>query len=756
MRSILTQVIGDPSLTYKRLDGYDNANYLVETEGDKLIVKSYVYRAEQEAQVVAESDILDHLRAAGGDRYPRPIAFDDGSLVKQVEIDGTASLMRKLSFLDGTFLGDAEATPALYASLGAFLAEMDIALQETDSYVIRARQSPWDLQYLELNRRYIDDVVEASDRKVVQYFFDQYDHHVRPHYQDLRRQIIHNDANEWNVLVQDGKVSGIIDFGDVAHSFLISELAIAITYSIYDKDDPLDWAVIILKAYHEVLPLQEVEVDVLYYLIAARLCTSICNSAHAAIASPDNTYASVSEQHALRLLHKWVAINPRHASNTFRQAIGLEAPPVPSIDAAIARRHEHVSASLSLSYKLPIHMVGGVFQYMYGADGATFLDAYNNIPHVGHCHPTVTSAAYEQMLHLNTNTRYVYDQLADYADHLLSKFTASLSKVFFVNSGSAASDLAIRLAKAHTGHNDIMVMELGYHGNTQTSIEISDYKFNNPKGEGQKDHIVKTPIPNTYNGRYTKDMDSPGVQYGRDAVAQVAGHGRPLAAFIAEPVVGCAGQVPLAPQYLQTVYPAIRAQGGLCISDEVQTGFGRLGDHFWGFEAHGVVPDIVVLGKPIANGHPMGAVVCTDEVARSFERGVEFFSSFGGNPVSCAIASAVLDVIETEDLQANAREVGHYYRELLRGLMTTYPCIGDVRGMGLFIGIEIVEPDSKKPDTNLASHIKNTLRERHILISTDGLHDNVIKSKPPLCFTKDNARQVVDAIEEVLRERTGN
>ena len=226
--------------------------------------------------------------------------------------------------------------------------------------------------------------------------------------------------------------------------------------------------------------------------------------------------------------------------------------------------------------------------------------------------------------------------------------------------------------------------------------------------------------------------------------------GNTIGAFITEPIVGCGGQVPLAAGYLKTLYPAIREQGGVCISDEVQTGFGRLGDFFWGFEAQDVVPDIVILGKPMGNGHPMGAVVVTDEISASFSKGVEFFSSFGGNPVSCAIGKAVLEVIEEEKLQENAKDVGDYYQALLEGLKSRFNVIGDVRGSGLFIGVEIVKENSNEPNTALAQHIKNELRNANILISTDGPFDNVLKSKPPLCFSKENAKEVVDCLERVL------
>jgi 4-aminobutyrate aminotransferase-like enzyme len=399
-------------------------------------------------------------------------------------------------------------------------------------------------------------------------------------------------------------------------------------------------------------------------------------------------------------------------------------------------------------------MYKAAFQYMYDEEGNTFLDAYNNIPHVGHSHPKVVAAGQAQMQQLNTNTRYLYDGLPNYAEKLLAKFPTTLNRVFFVNSGSAASDLAIRMAQMHTKKTNIMVMEHGYHGNTQTSIDISDYKFSNAKGHGQQDYILKAKLPNAY--RSDDDQEKVGIGYARAAIKQLKAHNTSVAAFISEPIVGCGGQVPLAPEYLKSLYPAIRKQGGVCISDEVQTGFGRLGSYFWGYELHGVVPDIVILGKPMGNGHPMGAVVTTAEIASSFEQGVEFFSSFGGNPVSCAIGLAVLDVIAEENLQENAKVVGAYYKNLLLSLKQKFMCIGDVRGEGLFLGIEIVEEGTKVPNSKLATYLKNGLRERFILISTDGPFDSVLKTKPPLCFSKQDAEKVVGALEVLLLDHYSN
>ena len=335
---------------------------------------------------------------------------------------------------------------------------------------------------------------------------------------------------------------------------------------------------------------------------------------------------------------------------------------------------------------------------------------------------------------------------------MLAKFPDKLNKIYFLNSGSEASDLAIKLAFSHTKLNRVMVVENGYHGNTQRGTDISDYKFSNKKGQGQKDYIIKAPMPNIFNGKYTNDDGQAGRMYATDAIKSMKNSGSSVSAFISEPILGCGGQIILAKGYLKEIYSAIRSQGGVCISDEVQTGFGRLGDKYWGFEMHNVVPDIVIIGKPMANGHPIGAVVTTSEIAESFSKGVEFFTSFGGNPVSCAIGMSVLDVIEEENLQENAKVVGSYYMSLFKDLQKKYPSIGDVRGFGLFIGIEVVKKNSKEPDTKLAQRIKNELRNMKILVGTDGPFDNVIKSKPPLCFTKENAESVVKNFELILNK----
>ena len=747
MKGTIKQEFGISPIEIKKLNGYDNINYLIRTEGESFIFKTYPASESNFALLEAESQALLYLQQKSNSKTPKPIPFLDDSYTKNLVIHGEVNSCRLLSFLNGDFLGDLDSSKQIASSLGSFLAKLDTALIGFDSPELRARKCEWDIQQLFLNKKYIRDISNVSNQNLVRYFFMQFEQIVAPIAPELRMSFIHSDANEWNILIKGNEVSALIDFGDMVYSPLINEIATAITYMSYDKENIFEFTLPLIHAYHKIVPLQEREISILYYLVASKLCISVCHSAHAKKQDPNNTYTSVSEKNAWKMLHMLLEINPVSFKNETLKELGFtNKKPVPVL-LKLKHRHKYMSKILSVSYDQPIAMDKSAFQYMYDVYGNAYLDAYNNIPHVGHSHPHVVEAGQKQMAQLNTNTRYLYDILPEYTEKLLSKFPPHLNKVFFVNSGSEANDLAIRMAKIHAGNEKIMVMEHGYHGHTQIGIDISDYKFNHPKGQGQKSHIVKTAIPNAYNGKYSGSEC--GKRYAKDAIDQIHRTEEGIAAFICEPIVGCGGQIPLAAGYLAKVYDAIRSQGGICISDEVQTGFGRLGDVFWGFEQHQVQPDMVVIGKPMGNGHPMGAVITTESISNSFEQGVEFFSSFGGNPVSCAIGKAVLEVIEEEKLQENALKCGQYYKSLFKELQSKHSCIGDARGSGLFLGIELIDKLGK-PNTNLAQYIKNELRKNHILISTDGPYDNVIKTKPSLQFTNKNALQVVEEIDRVI------
>jgi 4-aminobutyrate aminotransferase-like enzyme len=420
------------------------------------------------------------------------------------------------------------------------------------------------------------------------------------------------------------------------------------------------------------------------------------------------------------------------------------------------RRRRRLGPSLSLSYRVPLHIVRGQGAYLYDADGRAYLDCVNNVAHVGHAHPRVVEAASRQMALLNTNTRYLHEAVLDYADRLVGTLPAGLEVAWFVNSGSEANELALRLARAASGRRDVAVLDVAYHGNTSGLVEISPYKFDGPGGSGRPEHVHVAPLPDPYRGRHRGRTAQAGAAYAADldvVLADAAAAGRPIGTFVAESLPGTAGQIVPPPGFLAEAYRRARDAGAIVIADEVQTGFGRVGlPWWWAFETQDAQPDIVTMGKPIGNGHPIGAVITTRAITDAFANGMEYFSTFGGNPVSATVGLAVMDVIEDERLRDNAREVGGRLLDGLADLALTHERIGDVRGVGLFLGLEFVrDRATREPDGPLASAVTEAARERGILLSTDGRDDNVIKIKPPLVFSAADADRLVETLDHVLR-----
>ena len=414
----------------------------------------------------------------------------------------------------------------------------------------------------------------------------------------------------------------------------------------------------------------------------------------------------------------------------------------------LANRKRLLGRNLSIAYKNPLKVVRGSMQYLYDDAGVEYLDAYNNVAHVGHCNPRVVQAGREQMGLLNTNTRYLHDLINQFAERLTATLPDPLRVCFFVNSGSEANELALRLARAHTHARDVIVLDHAYHGNTNSLIEISPYKHNGPGGEGSPTWVHTVPLPDPFRGGTASD-----AQHVARVVDRLREREMPLAGFIAESMPSVGGQIVLPAGYLNRVYDYVRTAGAVCIADEVQTGYGRIGTHFWAFESYDVIPDIVVLGKPIGNGHPIGAVVTTREIAASFDNGMEFFSTFGGNPVSCAIGLAVLHEVFDKDFQTHARDVGERMLVRLNDLKAKHEIIGDVRGSGLFLGVELVRDRATlEPATEEADVIVNAMRERQILFGTDGPFHNVLKIRPPMPFTAADADRLCDTLASVLNE----
>jgi 4-aminobutyrate aminotransferase-like enzyme len=450
----------------------------------------------------------------------------------------------------------------------------------------------------------------------------------------------------------------------------------------------------------------------------------------------------------------WTGLSPD--PNLILGIPGDRFPPQgPTKAETLAARRRLVGANLSVSYREPLKIVRGWMQHLYDETGRIYLDAYNNVPLVGHSHPRVVRAVQEQMAVLNTNTRYLHDNLVRYAGRLTALMPDPLLVCYVLNSASEANELALRLARTHTGRRDVIVLESAYHGHTTSLIDISPYKFNGPGGRGRKPWVHVAPLPDDYRGPFKRGDPEAGKKYAAAVgrLAEDAGSKGGPAAFIAETLPSVAGQIVLPRGYLAEAYDLVRAAGGVCIADEVQVGFGRLGTHFWGFETHGVVPDIVVLGKPIGNGFPLAAVVTTHAIAASFANGMEFFSTFGGNPVACAAGLAVLDVMAKERLQERARRVGDRFIAGLRRLAERHALIGDVRGSGLFLGIELVrDRGTLEPAAAEAAYVVERLRELGVLAGTDGPFHNVIKIRPPLCIGEADADLFVTTLDAVLAE----
>jgi len=428
----------------------------------------------------------------------------------------------------------------------------------------------------------------------------------------------------------------------------------------------------------------------------------------------------------------------------------------PRFAETLAARHAFLGKNLSISYQRPLKIVRGWMQCLYDDTGRAYLDMYNNVPLVGHSHPRVVKAVQEQLALLNTNTRYLHDNVNRYAKRLTRLLPEPLRVCFFVNSGSEANELALRLTRAHTGREDVIVLEHAYHGHTNTLIDISPYKFDGPGGRGRKPWVHVAPLADDYRGLYRRDDSDAGEKYAghvEEILARTKAEGHGIAAYIAETLPSVGGQIVFPPGYLAKVYSRVRAAGGVCIADEVQVGFGRLGSHFWGFETQGVTPEVVVLGKPIGNAFPLAAVITTREIANSFSNGMEFFSTFGGNPVACAAGLAVLDVLEHEQLQKNALRVGTHLMTSLKKLQERHNLIGDVRGSGLYLGIDLVlDRETRKPAPLQASYVVNRLRDCGILTGTDGPHHNVLKLRPPLVFSESDADFFAKTLDAILGE----
>ena len=752
---------------------YDDNFHLTSRDGREYVLK-VMHPVREESFVDMQCRALVHLaERAPHVVLPRVLPAATEELYCRVEVgDGGQRLVWLLTFVPGTVLAKSlPHTERVLESLGVLLGEIDGALLDF-SHPATRRPLKWDLSTSLWAREFLDQVKSPDRRGVARGFFDAFEQEALPRFGRLRRSVIYGDANDYNALVDVNRagqreVVSVIDFGDMHSGLTVAEPAVAAAYAILGKREPLAAAAAVLAGYHRAFPLTSEEISAFFPLLCARLAVSVVNSAHRQGLVPDDPYVTVTEEHAWEALERLRKIDVREAEELFqaecvaasaRELLGIKgANEVQGeIEQDLAKRRRLLGANLSLSYAKPLKIVRGRGQYLYDDAGRAFLDVYNNVPLVGHSHPRVVAAVQNQIALLNTNTRYLHDNILRYADRLTKLMPDPLQVCYFVNSGTEANDLALRLARAHTRREDVIVQEHAYHGHSPTMIEMSPYKFDGPGGSGRKAWVHVVPMADDYRGEYRRGETELGRKYAEyvsRALEECETEGRQVAAFIAETLPSVAGQIVFPASYLEKVYERVRAAGGVCIADEVQVGFGRLGTHFWGFETQGVVPDIVVLGKPIGNAFPLAAVVTRREIADSFANGMEFFSTFGGNPVACAAGLAVLEVVEEQKLQHNALRVGEFWMRALRTLQSEFALIGDVRGSGLFLGIDLVNSrESREPATVQASYVVNQLRELGILAGTDGPGHNVIKLRPPLIFSEEDTELFTATLAKVLLE----
>lgn len=697
---------------------------------------------------------------------PRTRKTRDGADSAVIE-DGTGRrhLVSLLTFLPGRSLDHAARTRALRHRMGEMSARLGRALRgffhpAADHVLL------WDIKHAGRLRARLDQIDDAQRRRLVERWLDRFEAEVLPALPGLRAQVIHNDLSPNNVLVDPAdteRITGIIDFGDMVHSALACDLAVTTTGHFDGAPDPIEAVSDVIAGYHSVTPLEDEEIVLLPDLIAARLVEVSVIMAWRSKEHPDNRhYIEGEEPLASDMLAHFADLGSERIAARFREVCNnarAARPPAAAghagtsqtISELVTRRKRLLGPAYELFYDAPLHLVRGEGVWLTDADGRTYLDAYNNVAHVGHCHPRVTEALASQARILNTHTRYLDRVALDYAERLTATFPDKLSVCMFVCTGSEANDLAWRLAKAYTGNGGAIVTARAYHGNTDAIIQQSPEEL---PAEEMVAYVKTVPAPDDYRGPYRRGEPALGERYAAcldEAITALHTDGLKPASFLLDSIFASDGIFVPPSGYLRDAFRRVRAAGGLCIADEVQAGFCRMGTQMWSFAAQGVIPDIVTLGKPMGNGHPLAAVVTTPEIAGALAKQGGYFNTFGGNAVSCAVGLAVLEVLEREALLENALRVGIFMKERLHHLAEKHTLIGDVRGMGLFLGVELVrDRKTLEPATAEARTILNRMRQQGVLIGLTGYHNNVLKIRPPLTFSEGNADMLADTLDHVL------
>jgi 4-aminobutyrate aminotransferase-like enzyme len=710
--------------------------------------------AEDPAVVEMEVAAVEHV-ARVDPRLPVPRARPalDGSPISIVEQDGARHLVRLIPLLPGRTWQPPELDEATVRDIGTVTGRLAVALRGF-FHPAAGRAIEWDQKHLLDLAPNAELVRDPQRRALLDRVMERFTRNVAPALPTLRAQVIHNDVTLDNLLLDEsGEVTGIIDFGDMAHTALVLDVPATLQSLFREREDIFAVASAFLPGYASVQPLERIEAELLADLLAGRMAQTILISEWRTRQFPDNPYITGWGEPAWALLAQLEAAGWDEATRRLANAAlapirpGRSAAEPPAAD-LVARRRVLGSALEPLTYRRPLHLVRGAGAWMYDADGHGYLDAYNNVPVVGHAHPRVADAIARQAALLNTNTRYLHSSVVELAERLIDSMPAGsgLDTVMFVNSGSEANDLAWRLAVIATGGDAGLVTDWAYHGVTAAIADFSPSEWaagEHPEG------VEVFPAPDTFRSSHA-DADAARAAMAA-AEERLRARGRRPAALFLDGFFTADGIFTPDAEIVAALVGAARDAGALYVADEVQSGHGRSGDGLWRFPASGVHPDVVTLGKPMGNGHPIAAVVTRAELVDRMAERTTFFSTFGGNPVACAAALAVMDVLEEERLVENAATIGERLRDSLRDLAASHASIADVRGRGLMTGVELVDPATGRPATARARDVRDELRERGVLVGTTRREKNVLKIRPPLCITADEARTIVHALDAALK-----
>ncbi|HEX6490543.1 MAG TPA: aminotransferase class III-fold pyridoxal phosphate-dependent enzyme [Gaiellaceae bacterium] len=734
--------------TARELGSERDQTFLIEADDDGGVLK-ISNAGEDPAVLDLETEAILHigrvepelplarprLSARGGDS---PAAYRPA-----VEGPGGRHFVRLFERVPGLVGGPELADGALYG-YAATHARLNLALRGF-FHPAAGRELLWDLKHAARLRPLLASIGEARQRALVEDVLDRYEQRVVPRWQRLRAQVVHGDLSLDNVLLDErGQVSGIVDFGDTGFTAQVADFAVGLASLLRGRppDDVFRSARIAIDGYGSRLPLEPEELEVLGDLVSTRLAAIVTISAWRVERYPENAeYIQAWDADSWQLLELFAATG----ADAVARELGASAPPAPTGELARRRRDVLGAALTELTYDEPVHVVRGEGVWLFDAEGRRLLDAYNNVPVVGHCQPRVTEAVVRQTRAVNTHARYLYEPLIELAERLTSTMPegAGLDTVMLVNSGSEANEIAWRLAREATGRRGGLVTEHAYHGVTSAISDLSPEEW----PAGYRPSSTETFGPPTALVSVQAEVEE-GIEHLRE-------RGTGLAATFLDCGLTSDGIQTPPPEELRAIVRQTQAAGGLFVADEVQAGHGRTGDHLWAFAHYGLRPDLVTLGKPMGNGYPVAAVIARGELIARFAASARLFSTFGGNPVAARAALAVLDVIEDERLVENAARVGSRLLRSLAALSARHASIGEVRGLGLLIGVELVsEAPEPAPDAALAERVVNRLREEGILIGRTGRHGNVLKIRPPLVFADEHADRLVEALAGAL-ERGG-